>query len=99
MSWNPANRQRDMANEAIYARFLKLQEAEKKRIEEEEKKKAILAQFPKPPLDSKDAPSGKISEGIAAAPGATRRNVGPLKGYGRKRKLAKTRRNRRLKKK
>jgi hypothetical protein len=92
MPWNPFD------VNARNERYKKLQEESRLEREAEEKRKAILAKFPKPPLAPKDAPSGEVSKGIAA-PGATRRNVVPLTGYGRKRKIGKTRRNRRLKKK
>ena len=91
-------KQRENADRAIYDRYLELKAEAKAERAAEEKRKEILAKFPKPPLAPKDAPSGEVSKGIAA-PGATRRNVAPLKGYGRKRKIGKTRRNRRLKKK
>jgi hypothetical protein len=94
MAWNPLRTQGKNAQDAIYARYLELQEAEKKRIAEEEERKEILAANPKPPLAPKDAPSGEVSKGIAFGP---RRNV--TLGKGRKRKIGKTRRNRRLKKK
>ena len=75
-------RQAELAKEQRLAR-----EAEKT------KNQMFIDANPKPPLAPKDAPSGKIPDGIAFG---TRRGIG---GKSRKRKIGKTRRNRRLKKK